>query len=71
MAATLTVMSGGAAVDFDAQERKAWQHVADGVARGLRELDVDHPERGEMLALWTDARKAAGLPIAANLTTVS
>ncbi|MCW3038123.1 MAG: hypothetical protein JWM31_28 [Solirubrobacterales bacterium] len=56
----MTVLSGTDAVDLDAQERAAWSVLADACHEALRCLDPYHPQRGEMTAMLSDFRQAAG-----------
>lgn len=57
------VLSGGALVDFDAQERRAWARMADAAAEALTLMDPHHPERSQFVEMWTECRRAAGRPL--------
>lgn len=58
----LTPIAGGASIDEDAQERKAWGVIASACEEALSEMHPHHPQRQEFVEMWAECRRAAGLP---------
>lgn len=58
----VAIIDGGKTVDFDRQERSAWETLADACVAALTLLDPRHPERHQFQVMLQECRQASGLP---------